>query len=307
MNVFDNTINMLIPNIITNLELPNKTNNIDVVLDGGAFCGSYLYGCIFYLKQLESRNIINIKRISGCSIGVIIGLLYFMDKLELSIDFYNKVRHCFIKHKNIKISKKIIKHLIDSVDDNFYKFVSDKLFITYYDITTCHQHVVSKFKNNNHLYKCLLRTTHVPFVIDGSFSCDTKYVDGLKPFIFQPLNDREIIYMNLFTIEMIKKMLYVRNEINNSERVITGILDIHSFFSNKSKSKICSYVSQWSYMDKIKLYFRNIITNLFIYILNYYSYYLNNISNPDNITNNTSFWNKVLYSFYKNFIITYLI
>jgi predicted acylesterase/phospholipase RssA len=54
-----------------------------LILDGGAFNGSYLIGALLFLKEMEKRNYICVDKISGCSVGSAIGLLYFLDKLDL--------------------------------------------------------------------------------------------------------------------------------------------------------------------------------------------------------------------------------
>jgi hypothetical protein len=46
------------------IELKNNKNpiQIDLILDGGIFNGSYLIGALYYLKQLEERKIIKINQ-----------------------------------------------------------------------------------------------------------------------------------------------------------------------------------------------------------------------------------------------------
>ena len=62
-------------------EYCNKS--IDLILDGGAFSGSYLLGGLMYLKHISSH--INIQRISGTSIGSLFGLLFLSDLFILII------------------------------------------------------------------------------------------------------------------------------------------------------------------------------------------------------------------------------
>ena len=70
-------MNKLISQCIDNLEQKWKQNNealpmnIDLILDGGAFGGSYTLGSMYYLQELVVRNKIVINRISGVSIGSI--------------------------------------------------------------------------------------------------------------------------------------------------------------------------------------------------------------------------------------------
>jgi hypothetical protein len=60
-----------LPDDIKNVKEPIK---IDLVLDGGLFNGSYQVGALYFLKEMENRKYIKIERISGCSVGSIVGL-----------------------------------------------------------------------------------------------------------------------------------------------------------------------------------------------------------------------------------------
>ena len=84
-----------IPNSITT-QLINNPMNIDIVLEGGAFNGSYLAGCLIYLKELEKRNYIKIHKLSACSVGTLISLAYFIEDKELISKVYN------IAYNNLK-------------------------------------------------------------------------------------------------------------------------------------------------------------------------------------------------------------
>ena len=85
LSYFNNYINSLIENINSNKF--NETYNL--LLDGGAFNGGYMFGSLIFIKQLENKNLIKINKISGTSIGSIIGLAYFtntLNKLFLQFD-----------------------------------------------------------------------------------------------------------------------------------------------------------------------------------------------------------------------------
>ena len=106
-------ITSLIENIPVE-QFPNgKITEIDLVLDGGAFNGIYMLGALFYIKELETQNKIKITRISGCSIGAVMGLMYLLNRLDLAMeliiisftnikkhqDFKNVIRH--VEKKNV--------------------------------------------------------------------------------------------------------------------------------------------------------------------------------------------------------------
>ena len=67
-----------ISKFIEDLPNSNKPLKLDIVFEGGLFNGSYLAGCLLYLKQLENNKFIKIHKISGCSIGSILAILYFI-------------------------------------------------------------------------------------------------------------------------------------------------------------------------------------------------------------------------------------
>ena len=106
-------INSYINKLIENLPLEikqNQTNKtpmkVDLILDGGLFNGSYLVGALYFIKEMEARKYIKVERISGCSIGSIVGFLYFIDALDelpslyesLLVDFKKKCNFNFIKN-----------------------------------------------------------------------------------------------------------------------------------------------------------------------------------------------------------------
>jgi predicted acylesterase/phospholipase RssA len=76
---------------------------IDLILDGGLFNGSYLVGALYFLKEMEKRNYIKINRVSSCSIGSIIGFLYFIDDLDIIQIFYNIILNHLKKNHNFNI------------------------------------------------------------------------------------------------------------------------------------------------------------------------------------------------------------
>ncbi|BAT21995.1 hypothetical protein [Yellowstone lake mimivirus] len=45
--------------------------------------------------------------------------------------------------------------------------------------------VINKFKNKQHLCECIIRSSFVPYLINGELLHKNKYIDGLMPFLFQ--------------------------------------------------------------------------------------------------------------------------
>ena len=82
--MINNYVNKLIDNLPNTFKNNKTPLQIDLILDGGLFNGSYLVGALYFLKEMEKKNYIKINRISSCSIGSIIGFLYFIDYLNTS-------------------------------------------------------------------------------------------------------------------------------------------------------------------------------------------------------------------------------
>ena len=92
--MIDEYVNKLIENLPDN----DKTlQRLDLVLDGGIFNGSYLVGALYFIREMERRKYVKIERISGCSIGSVIALLYFINSLDLMPKLYDIVKQDFKK------------------------------------------------------------------------------------------------------------------------------------------------------------------------------------------------------------------
>ena len=71
---------------VSNINIKNIPKNINLILDGGAFNGGSIVGNLLILKQLEKQGHIKIQKISGCSIGALLGLLFIIDKLKIKFN-----------------------------------------------------------------------------------------------------------------------------------------------------------------------------------------------------------------------------
>ena len=275
---------------IDNLSNKWKQDNItlpihyDIVLDGGAFNGSYTLGVLLYLKELEKRDYSVIHRISGASIGSIMGVLFIANKLELGIDLYKHFFTYFKKTGSLRILKKYIHKIILNFGNEFYKKCNNKLFISYFDCKNNKQIIQSKFTNNQDLYKVIVKSTFVPFLINGKFLYKSKYIDGLYPYVFTPTTNRKRIFVDL--TQNLFKMLYIKNEITNSERVIEGMLDLHYLLFNNNSKKYCSFIDDWNIIYRTYFKWRIIYTQLIIFLIHYY------LKNYKNVQKN-SFKNEI--------------
>ncbi len=83
--------------------------------------------------------------------------------------------------------------------------------------------------------------------------------------------------MELFSYDKFIYALNIKNEKNNFHRILSGLLDIHSFFIKKSITPMCSFVNDWTILNKfnynIKLLLEYIVLKIFyliIYIKKYF-------------------------------------
>ena len=251
-------INNLVDTIEPNGKL-NKLNKkvvekVDIILEGGLFNGSYQLGFLNYIKQMEKNKLIKIKRLSGCSIGSFMAFLYFTDvSLDENIDFISNIIYKHIKkYNNLNFFNKVKKFYIKRLPPNFLQLVNGRLFITYNDVSKNKQIVKSTYASIEELFEIIRRSCSVPYIIDKTLFYNGKYFDGLYPFIFKPKNDRKIINLNIINSQTFNYFLSIKNEKNNINRVINGILDTHIFFSSNFNSNMCSYVNDWSIITNIK-------------------------------------------------------
>ena len=128
-----NTINTHINALIDNLDNKKIYKNIDLVLDGGVFNGGYQVGAVLYLKILENKKIINIERISGCSIGACVGFCYLTNNIQECINIYDKLINCYRENYNLKLYKELL-----------------------YDIVVKKDYSLDMINNKNHVKKILI-------------------------------------------------------------------------------------------------------------------------------------------------------
>lgn len=269
----------IIHDLIDNIKTIPCKQKIDLVLDGGAFNGSYMIGSLLYIKELEKRNKLCIERISGCSIGSLLGCLYIGNILSIHETFYKYIRYS-LSNGNLNSYAKVLKIIKNSLPEEFYKKCSNVLYITFYNIQNCNQVVISKFKSNSHLFQCIYSSSFLPFIMNGTLCYNDKYVDGFHPYMFPKSYEKSVLFIDLVQQNLIK-MLIIKDEINNSERIMKGILETHSYFFANSPISFISNIYELNLFNVAKHFFhktRIYITKIIIYALQFYKYYKNNIT-----------------------------
>lgn len=265
-------INKYISNLIDDLpnDFKKKYNNtcINLVLEGGLFNGSYMTGCLFYLKELEKRKYIHIKKISGCSIGSLIALLYFIENEEIILNIYKICYNHFKDTYNVNIFNKLFNLLENYLPSNIIDKINNKVYISYYNIKTCKQVIKYKYKSLSDLFETIRRSCSFPFIVDNKIYYKKKYIDGLYPYIFPYNNKERILYLNIHSLNKISGMLSVKNETTNINRVFEGIMEANIFFKYDLNTSICSFTDKWNILDFIYYYIFIFIIHIFVFILN---------------------------------------
>ena len=269
-------------NVISKIK---KTKSLNLVLEGGIFNGSYLIGILYFLKELEDRKYIKIKKFSGCSIGAICALLYLIDGLDMTEELYSETVKNFKENHNFQFINIFLERIKKLLHEDMYKKLNRKLYICYYDIEKKEKIVKSHFESNDDLLESIRRSSFVPFIINGEIACKDKFVDGVFPYIFS-LEERKktgkTLYLDLVGSDKIQYLISVKNEDNNFHRIITGILDIHLFFIKEKNTKICSYVEDWKLYDiLIQRFLKYFIEKIVFWIICFICLFKKYIQNQD--------------------------
>jgi hypothetical protein len=292
-----NSLNECIEKLISNLDKEKIPKNIDLIIDGGSFNGAFACGILIYLKKLEELKLLKVDRISGCSIGAILAVVYLTDSIDENIPLFKELltsfRETMLLDKSSDIIHKLINKYVTNID-----ILNDKLFITYYDVSTMKQVIVNKYESKEELIDILIRSSYIPFITDGNIQYKNKYCDGCTPYIFHKTNNK-ILFIYLTSKKKITRMFYTNNEVNIWPRLFTGVTDINNFFSGL-QTDMCSYINDWTIADFSLMRLKDIIVVILILIIKLSVSVKDNI--PENIKNNIylSRFQKILIVLYKD-------
>ena len=267
MKLIDN-----LPDDIKNVKEPLV---IDLVLEGGIFNGSYLIGALYFLKEMEKRKYIKIDRISGCSIGSIVAFVYFIDGLDFMPEFYNIINKEFRETYKLEKLKELKKILEKNIPTDVCQKVNGKLFITYNNVIKRKKVVKKEYKDVDDIINSIINSCFFPILIDGNILHKGKYVDGFNPYIFDleinktlnRKNQKKILHLDLYGYDKVGYLLNVKNEKTNYHRILSGLLDIHSFFIKGSSTPMCSYVNNWTMYDICFNRLKTLVERIIIYIV----------------------------------------
>ena len=265
-------VNKLIENLPDDIKNRTTPEEIDLVLDGGVFNGSYHVGALYFLKEMERRKYIKINRISGCSVGSIVAFLYYIDGLDLMPKLYDIISKEFKGSMQLSCLKEIKKHVEERIPKDICEKVNNKLYISCNNIKTGEKIVKSTYKSVDDIIETVIKSSFVPYLIDGNLLYKNKYVDGIVPYIFKERTNK-ILYLDLYGSDKVGYLFNVKNEKTNFHRILSGLLDIHAFYIKGSNTSMCSYVNDWNYglqtFNNLKLLFEKVciyIIHCIIYI-----------------------------------------
>ena len=284
-----------IKKLADNIPIPDKPKDIDIVIEGGCFNGLYSMGALLLIKELENRRYFKVHRISGASIGSIIGFAYLSNTLLDVPTYFEKIRECFKNKLNLSIVKDIIKeNVMKLTDDEFEIIKNNKFFVSY--TKNGKQIFRNKFKNKKKLLNSILKSIHIPYLTTGHYyhmEGKNKYLDGGQPFIFnnRDKNDkRQIFYLDNSNI---LTMFSIQNEINSSGRMIEGALQCYNYILKEKRGFLCSYVNKWTHYDYLLVRLKRVFCLVLIYSMYFFEHYtpliLGNLYNTEFFSNIKSF------------------
>ncbi len=244
----------------------NKITKINLILEGGAFNGSYHIGALYFLKEMEKKKYIQIHHISATSIGAISALLYYSDLLEESLQTHTLLKSIYKKTKTLNAIPTFLNQIREKLPANLLGSLNGKLYISYYNIKTGCKIVKSKYKNIDDLFTTIRRSCFVPFFINGQMTIDNKYIDGITPYIF--LNSKyKCLNISLIGSDKFHQLIVIKNEDTNIHKILAGLLDINLFITTNITTQMCSYINDHNIKQRLFYKVLFIIEKLMVFIL----------------------------------------
>lgn len=257
-----------------NIGKMNMISDLDIVLEGGCMNGAYEIGGLLLINELERENKIKVSRISGTSVGALVGFLYLTDNLNYFVESYHKMRVSFRTSLNLGCLKGFLNDICLTISDKTFKRIqSNILFIKYYDVNKGCFILKDKYCNMDEMISTILKSCHIPYLINGEpyFIDDNgTYLDGGMPFIFKPdikkKSTKRVLYMKLTQITKMRGMFNVRNEEIIEGRVLEGLLDTYNFLLKGDATPMCSYIEDWSILTTVRYNMYSFIYKILIHV-----------------------------------------
>lgn len=268
-------ISSLIKELVEHVNKDNIPKKIDLVLDGGAFNGAFQLGALLYLKELERNKMIEINKISGVSVGSMLGVAFILDKLDLATQYCHEVLDCYRNYSSLKNMSMIInKFFINHVDrDDFIK-LNGKMYITYYNNRSKSQIIKHTYKNNKDVEDSVNKSSFIPYFM-GTTSYKNKYIDGAFPYIFKSCRSKskKVLFMCLTSYSKLPLALNIKNDNSLHGRIIDGIFDLDKFFNKNIRTDMCSYVDDWNVIDFSIFRLREFFFVILLFLIDFGHYF----------------------------------
>lgn len=263
----------IIHSLIKNIEKPEKPYEIDLIIDGGGFKASYIVGNLLYLKEMEKLGLIKISRISGTSVGSLLGLLYFLDELKIVYKLLPILSSKYRENYNFSKTFDIIKFkMYNIIREKGIDCFNNRLYINYFDMKENKTILSNTYENFDSIYNKIHYSCFIPFIFNGEPTLSNK-IDGILPFIFPKRENTKILFLSTINIRNIHSLheILVFNDKNISYKMLQGILDMHSFFINKTAT-MSYYIDNNSFSIFFYILFRKFLLYciiIFIHIFNF--------------------------------------
>lgn len=255
-----------IKNLASNYQAKENPLELDVVIEGGAFNGLYITGCMLLLKELERKKYLKVNRISGVSIGSVLGLYYFINKSKKMIIDFDYMRKTYKERHNLSGFVELVEKLRITKSD--IKKINNKLFITY--TKNGKKETINTYSSVEEVKKYLLCSCHLPYITSDTFFKiidSDDYLDGGTPLIFNNRchDDKKILHLN--TMCNFSRIFNISKEKNCSTRTLEGALQLHKFLMYNEKVPMCSYINDWDTYDFTVIRIKSLMFKISFYLL----------------------------------------
>jgi hypothetical protein len=178
--------------------------------------------------------------------------------------------------------------------------ISNRLFISFYDVKKYKKRTVFKYKNREHLIDCLLRSSHIPYLTDRNAKYKDRYIDGIVPFIFPEEKEhqlhKDVLIVNMLTQDKFMDSIVIKHNKNMYKKLLKGINDANQFFTT-GNSDMCIYQKDLTYKNIIE---RSIFEIIFFVLLFFADMFVS-IHCNSKILFSDSFIYDFFYNFFYNF------
>ena len=261
----------------------NDVLDLDIIMSGGAFNANYLVGCLYFLREMQSRNKIRINRMSSCSASSLIAFLFLTNNLELFQDkLYEMIVTSFRNNKTFIFTESTLQNMMEIIkcslpldNETTLKMINKKLYITYFDVKRRKKVVKKQYKTLQDVFETIKKSSYIPLVTMNELLYCNRYIDGCTPYIFKENGKRKQLFISMLGKDKIKDSVVLKNDKNGLHKIINGILDAYYFFFRGCKgTSMCSYINSWSFSTNFKYELLNSLSFILCNLLHFYSFHL---------------------------------